>query len=148
MSFANHATMKQIVRKPINGIYHNCRSVFDLDQVKIKVMSDSICFYVDSSLQNALYALVQTCRYFQSDLLCRDSPVLVRGAVTKGLLYADDHLIFGQGFVDAYLQEETNAIYPRIIVLDSVLDVAKQSMDEDLIPVLNVFIYHDSDGRC
>lgn len=45
----------------------------------------------------------------------------IRGAITAGNLFHDQHTVYGQGLVDAYQAETGKAIYPRIIVADELL---------------------------
>ncbi len=124
---------------PMNEFKHYNKSVIDMNKVKYKVMSDSICFFVDSRLPNSLVALIATCVYFQVDLLRRETPVLTRGAIVKGDLFYDDQFIYGPGFVDAYLLESKNAKYPRIIMtketIESAIETTKQS-ELDYIPMM------------
>lgn len=84
--------------------------------VKQKVMSDSICFYVEASVPNALAGLIATCDYFQVRMLRQNPPTLTRGAIARGELYAEKDVLFGKGFVKAYLMEENTARNPRIII--------------------------------
>ena len=56
-----------------------------------------------------------------ANLLARE--VLCRGAVSYGKLYHKDNLIFGPALVDAYETESQAALYPRIILDKSVIDV-------------------------
>lgn len=92
------------------------------DMIHMKVMSDSICFYVDVTITNALAALIATCNYFQVRLLQLSKPILSRGGIVKGKIYANDDVTFGPGLSDAYLLEEKVAKYPRIILTKSLID--------------------------
>lgn len=60
--------------------------------------------------------LIATCNYFQVRLARQDKPIIIRGAIVRGNLYAENDVVFGQGFVDAYLMQEETAKYPRIIM--------------------------------
>ncbi|WP_162428575.1 hypothetical protein [Pontibacter pudoricolor] len=51
--------------------------------------------------------------------------ILCRGAVSYGKLYHSNGLVFGPALVDAYETESQAALYPRIILDQSVLDVMK-----------------------
>lgn len=98
-----------------------------IDALKIKVMSDSICFYIDKSMPNALLTLLLSCIAFQFHLLKFQDPILLRGAVVRGELYAFDDIMFGPGLTKAYLMEEHNAKFPRIIVTNEVLEDAREA---------------------
>lgn len=90
--------------------------VVQMDEIHIKVMSDSICIFVRSDIPGSLFALTFMCLEFQARMLELDTPVLLRGAITKGNLFSDQDLVFGPAFVKAYLMEEKNASVPRIII--------------------------------
>lgn len=46
--------------------------------------------------------------------------ILIRGSITKGKMFISDNVIIGQALVDAYVLENTTAIYPRIIYSDNI----------------------------
>lgn len=91
-----------------------------IDRTCIKqiVMSDSICYYVDASIPNALAGLIAECIYFQVRMARQTlpNPILIRGAITHGKLYAEGNIVFGNGLVEAYQLEENDAVFPRIIL--------------------------------
>lgn len=90
--------------------------------IKKKIMSDSICFYVDADIKNSLAGLVAVCDYFQVRMLRLQEPILCRGAIVKGNIYANGDITFGPGVTNAYLLEEQVANTPRIIIAKSVID--------------------------
>lgn len=98
--------------------------------IHIKVMSDSVCIFIPSDLKGSLQQLVFMCLDFQSRMFEMNPPVLLRGAIVKGLIYSKDDVIFGSGFVDAYLMEENNANVPRIIINKSIIDDYKTNDNE------------------
>ncbi len=51
--------------------------------------------------------------------------ILCRGAVSYGKLYHDNDIILGPALVDAYLTETEAAIYPRIILDRSLIELLK-----------------------
>lgn len=101
------------------------RDLMDFSELKKKIMSDSICLYVDSSVDNSLAGLISTCDYLQVRLLRRKPPVLLRGAIIKGEIYAERDITFGPGLIKAYLLEEKTAKYPRIILTKELIDECK-----------------------
>lgn len=113
--------------------------------VKQKIMSDSICFYVEASVPNALAGLIATCNYFQVRLSRQNDPVLVRGAIVRGNLYAEDDIVFGQGFVDAYLMEEKTTKYPRIILTKALIKQCN-CLDEHGRDYIKQFTFDDDDA--
>ena len=92
------------------------RHLMDFNMLNRKIVSDTICLYVDSSITNSLAGLISTCDYLQVRLLRRKTPILLRGAIIKGKIYAKEDITFGPGVSKAYLMEEKTAKYPRIIL--------------------------------
>lgn len=133
------------MKKPLSAFSKGTKSILDMEDIKMKVMSDSICFYVDSQKRNALVGLIATCAYFQVELLRLHEPILSRGAIVQGDIYADDSVIFGPGFVKAYQMEEHSAKFPRIIVTKSTLDGAQGNTDEDVRNYIPQTVFCDFD---
>lgn len=98
------------------------RPLMDFSELKKKIMSDTICLYVDSSVDNSLAGLIATCDYLQVRLSRRNPPILLRGAIIKGKIYAKGDITFGPGVSKAYLLEEKTAKYPRIILTKNLID--------------------------
>ena len=117
--------------------------VMNAEEIKMKVMSDSICFYVDATIQNALIGLLALCTVFQAELLNMEEPVLMRGAIVRGKIYAENDIMFGPGLTAAYLMEEKNAQYPRIILTKQVLDYEQTPIMKKYV---SVFTYRDTDA--
>lgn len=90
--------------------------------IKYKIMSDSICIYIEANIPNALIELIAVCSYFQASMLNLDIPVLIRGAIVRGELYAKDDIMFGKGLTQAYQLEEKVAKVPRIIIPTEIIE--------------------------
>ena len=133
------------MKKPLSSFSKGTKPIVDMEDVKIKVMSDSICFYIDCRKRNALVGLIATCAYFQVELLRMQEPVLSRGAIVKGDIYAEDHIVFGPGFVKAYQMEEHSAKFPRIIVTRSTLEDARANTDENIENYIPQTVFCDFD---
>ena len=132
-----HRMYRRRMKMPMDFFSHDGKPVLDINAIQMKVMSDSVCFFVDRTITNSLVGLVATCLYFQVDLLRQSKPVLSRGAITHGEIYADGDILFGPGFVKAYLMEEKSAIYPRIIMTKETIDTAREQIapaEADYIP--------------
>ena len=115
-------------------------------QIQTKVMSDSICFFIDAELQDALFCLLCCCAAFQAKLLNRPIPILVRGAIVLGDVFSEGDIIFGSGITNAYLLEEGNAKYPRIIITKETLmnglkNISRTSIKQNV----DVYAFCDSD---
>lgn len=48
----------------------------------------------------------------------------LRGGIARGPLYIDDRLVIGQGLVDAVFMEESEAVFPRILVAPDCVQLA------------------------
>lgn len=68
---------------------------------------------------------------------------LIRGAITEGKFYKNETFVFGKALVEAVNIEESIAIYPRIILQDSLIPFASEYalQDNDGKYYLNCFIY-------
>lgn len=116
--------------------------IINKDDLHIKVMSDTVCMFVEVSVKNALTALMTTCDYLQIRLLRFNIPILSRGAIVKGQIYHNDDVLFGKGFVKAYYLQEETAKYPRIIIDNEVIESYK-AFDEAGQRYLDIFLIKD-----
>ena len=91
------------------------------EEIHIKVMSDSVCIYIRADIPESLFELIFICIDFQNRMIELDPPILLRGAIAKGELYSSGDILFGPGFVNAYLMEEHNANVPRIIINKNII---------------------------
>ena len=114
------------IRIPFSSMYitdqGKYKEIAAFKHVHMKVMSDSICFYIEADIENAFNCLISCCAGFQADLLSLETPILIRGGIVVGDIYAEGDTIFGPGLTEAYLLEEMNAKYPRIILTRNVVD--------------------------
>lgn len=116
------------------------------DSIKIKIMSDSICIYVDTNAPNALYELVMFCTLFQYNLLVIDSCVFIRGGIACGDTYVKDDTMFGPALTEAYLLEKNNTRVPRIIMCKSTLDRGKMEANKISQESPDVWTFRDDDA--
>ena len=114
--------------------------------IHVKIISDSICLYVDSSSEQNLQRLLFCCQSFQQDLLDCETPIFVRGGIAKGNIYADGDVIFGPGLIEAYQMEEFNAKYPRVIITNSLLLTFRDPSSKNFIRNLEDIAFRDFDG--
>ena len=68
--------------------------------------------------------------------------VLIRGGYSFGQLYHENGVVFGEAMVDAYQLESKQAIYPRVLVSDRIIERLKGIPDAD-----RDFFLQDTDGR-
>lgn len=115
-------------------------------KVKTKVMSDSVCFYIEASEPDALLVLISCCSIFQAKLLKMEEPVLIRGGIVVGNMFAEGDTTFGPGLSNAYLLEEKCAKYPRIIMTKETFDLGKTNVSKPILAErLEGMVYGDSD---
>lgn len=120
--------------------------IVDKKDLHIKVMSDTICIFVETNVHNALTALIATCDYLQVRMLRLQNPILSRGAIVRGQIYHENDILFGQGFVDAYCLEEKEAVYPRVIIDSETIETYK-CYDTSGKDYLDKFLIKDFDGK-
>jgi hypothetical protein len=98
--------------------------------VKAATFSDLIvvgCPYeAEPDSESALGTVILYAAYYQLDLALEG--FFVRGAISEGQLFMDDELTFGPALVDAYDAERSRALYPRIILNDSVVAMARNHL--------------------
>ena len=58
-------------------------------KIKTKIISDSICMYLDANIPDNLILLIATCSIVQWKLLNLKTPIFVRGGIVKGKLFSD-----------------------------------------------------------
>ncbi len=119
--------------------------IINFDEVNMKVASDTILFFINTSVKNSLAALIAICDYFQVRMMRLENIVLCRGGIVKGQIYSKDDVFFGPGINEAYLMEENDAKYPRIILTKSVMD-SFNNYNEAGINYINQFVIKDMDG--
>lgn len=141
------------IKNPLNAIFIRTETEWvplinhdAVSNVKLKIMSDSICFYIDASVSNAFCILITACLLFQIEMLKLPEPVLMRGGIVRGKIYARDDITFGPGLSNAYLLEEKSAKYPRIIVTGDVVHSAEKETDKTCRKILSECLYRDSDA--
>lgn len=108
-----------------------------------KLFSDCICISCENTPNN-LYQLLNELSYFHI-LLC-SRQLFVRGAITFGLHFENDRMIFSEALIRAY-ELEQKANYPRTVVSESVLGLISQT-DESTRKSLTPFLMTAPDGIC
>lgn len=116
-----------------------------IEKIHYKVMSDTICIYIETEIENSFTALIAVCDYLQVRLLRMPTPMLSKGALVKGKIYHSDDILFGEGFVRAYNMQENNHL-PRVIIDDDVVKTYKPS-GESGQQYLDDFIIKDVDNN-
>lgn len=117
--------------------------VIPSEEIHYYIMSDSICIYIDDNVPYAFPILAWLCTFFQVRMLCLDTPVFVRGSITKGKIYSDSNVLFGPALVEAYLRAEKLARVPRIIIPVQLYDETKDQTERAM---RKGFTYLEQDG--
>lgn len=161
--------MDQIIREDhfserinlLNQLKDEVRSAFSfaVDQVNgkegtdpgIRIFSDNILLYCKlygnpTDLENIirLFSVASSFQWF----MINDLKMLVRGAATNGLFYADETFVFGPALIEAYELESKTSAYPRIIISDSLLKYLRSLVSSDSIfdGAFGELVWKDFDG--
>lgn len=155
LGFKNLVSGSESTCQSILNIYNEFGTIHDelysdipegVQNVNIKIMSDSICVYIEADKPNALSSLVLFCTAFQYRLLALQPPVFVRGGITFGDMFMENDIAFGPALTQAYLLEEKNAKVPRIIMLKKTLDHGKSRTDKANAKLMEEFTFRDDDA--
>lgn len=110
-----------------DNLVYNGKYINAYDKIKHKILSDSIIIFVDAEIEDAFAALIDVCNKLQETLAKKEGPIFIRGGITKGPLFENDDIIYGQGLIKAYLLESEFAKYPRVIFTEETLESGKSN---------------------
>ncbi len=121
-----------------------------IDNIKISTFSDCIVISFPVNQEDSLFYLMLPFLWIHVDLLQYN--ILLRGAITRGLILHTDKMVFGPAMVRAYELESRNAIAPRIIVDSIVLDKQIEWLEsvrdaEEIYAIKNELKSLIADGR-
>lgn len=115
---------------------------------QVTQFSDSIVVSYQMEERSAVFDMLYDISFLQIELIQRG--ILVRGAITAGLLFHDGDTIFGPALVEA-AELEKLALYPRVILDQEIIDRGKRksaqhhtSKDEE--KYIRSFLKQDLDG--
>ena len=137
----NEAKKRFVIRHVIDE--NNAIPLVPSEEIHYYIMSDSICIYIKDSLKSALTVLTWLCLDFQVRMLCLDTPIFVRGSISRGEIYENQNILFGPGMVEAYTRAEKLAHVPRVIIPASIYD---QTTDKTDKAFLDGFTHPEQDG--
>jgi hypothetical protein len=92
-----------------------------------------------------LLFVVSSCVYYQLNLAARGR--LLRGGLTSGPHFMDEQLVAGPALVEAVDLEQV-ATFPRVLLSDDVVELARQAFSEDATYPLSHYLLVDEDDRC
>ena len=111
----------------INTMNENVLNIFIpesiIKEIEFGIMSDSVVISVPHD-RMGLIALLYLCSRVQTMLL--SNGISLRGGIAQGEFYKLNNIMFGPALVDAYILE-TEAINPRIVISDDIIDELKNS---------------------
>mgnify|MGYP000380350493 CR=1 FL=1 len=144
IAFLDILGMKKIVQKEYTflreifntievaiSLYGNAKivgsdSFISEDQIRLTVLSDAIVISIKSKTDQAFSKLIGICSYFVKKLISKpNSPIFLRGGITKGNLFHSGGIVFGPALVNAYELEDDVADSMRCI-LDPQLENDRQ----------------------
>ena len=110
------------------------------EKLKIKIFSDNIIIATENTGQRSLEDLLEFVGDMAEHFL--SCGYKLRGGLAKGELYIDDIFVWGKGLVSAYLLENDSAIYPRILISDSVYaDISDRTKNRMIIKDIDSLYY-------
>lgn len=101
---------------------------------KVTTFSDNIVISTINIDNDDLFALMMTVIQLQGFLY--QEGILLRGAITKGLIKHTNDKVFGPALNEAYILESEFAIYPRIIIKKEIYQDAMRKYKSEKFPCL------------
>lgn len=135
-----------IMHNSYNESIKYMKMIFDKEWLKnrcpkARIFSDNILLYcpvLNNDYKIAFVDILMLVAMIQTQFL--NNGYLVRGGITAGSFFADDIMVWGKALKHAYDLEDSCAIYPRIIIDDSIMNNFQRGEFND-------FIVQDDDGR-
>jgi hypothetical protein len=115
----------------------------------VNQFSDTIIISYSMTQEAGIFNIVTDISFLSASAL--QSGFLLRGAIVCDKIYHTEERIFGPALIKAYEMEKHLAIYPRIILDDNIIDIAKSYPishhdPETEIKFIEHFILKDFDG--
>jgi len=107
-----------IVNTPLDNITE------EIPKIEYKIFSDNVLICCKESKDTlSTLSLVSFLRLVATiqRIFFQKANLIVRGGITKGLLYLTDDFVGGKALIDA-VELESSAVYPRIVVADCILN--------------------------
>lgn len=131
------------------------RELLDIDRPEenrgraVTQFSDSIVISFPINATSEVFWTLNELLAIQINLVFRG--MLCRGAVVEGKAIHSDKMVFGPALVEAYELESKAALFPRIILGDSLLEVAKSAhahhhSAREEVKSIKSMLKRDSDG--
>lgn len=145
----------------IISAYQAIRDIWDLDKKseflntkssetkKVSIFSDCLVVSFEIDQPNEVFFTLLEIKWLIMRLLARK--ILCRGAISVGKFIHNDNYLFGPALVEAYTLESKAAMYPRVILDNSVIEVGakhgklKHSFNQEK-KYVHSLLEQDSDG--
>jgi len=135
--------------------FENIRDILDIDRPEdrkgkeVTQFSDSIVISFRATEESGVFYALLDIMWVQVNLVLRG--ILCRGAVARGKLVHTSKILFGPGMVDAYVLESKAALYPRVILDESIIKLgvmahARHHLPEHEEKSITSLLEKDSDG--
>jgi len=121
------------------------------ERLTMTTISDSIIVTMPYHDPICAMAIITLILKFQYDLISTSYETLLRGYLTRGLVYHKDEIIFGKGYSEAYRKEREIGHAPRIIIDPKIIEdgkikVSKHKGKEEVDHIFNYLIKDVCDG--
>lgn len=143
------SSINNAVKRNLNSSL-SCNEPLDMDP-KYRIFSDCICISSDCIAGTSanfraqfVFHFILNLVYVQAELLLHN--IFIRGGVVVGNHHISDEMIFSAALVKSYNLESKEAIYPRILIDNSVINILRNSGHEADYGLLNALIKRDADG--
>jgi hypothetical protein len=120
--------LRDVHRPPIEEF----RETFSGSNLRAQSISDAVAISASEAPEGLahMFAAVE----FLAVKLLKADGFLLRGAITKGRLYQDQEMVFGEGLVRAYQYESTVVRYPRIMLPREIANDVDQYIRKNKFP--------------
>jgi hypothetical protein len=121
----------------------------DREGKEVTQFSDSVVISFRANEESGVFYVLLDIMWVQVNLVLRG--ILCRGAVTRGKLVHTPKVLFGSGMIDAYVLESKAALYPRVILDESIINLgamahARHHLPEHEEQSIMSLLKKDSDG--
>lgn len=125
-------------------IFDSCDDslLIELGNPRITYISDCVIISTDGTF-DGFKSLCNKVTKFSTDLAFEG--IFLRGGITYGSIYHHDSILFGSAYQNAFSLESKYAIYPRIIIGETVYEFLNDKVGT--FPLSEPTIVTDSDGQ-
>jgi len=131
--------------------FNNTEDLGILKGLNLASISDSVVITMPYTNPIAPMVLILFIQKIQYDFIATNFKTLLRGYLTKGLVYHKDQIIFGNGYSDAYRKEQEIGHAPRVVVDPQIIKIGREIVSnykgsEEVDHIFNHLMQDASDG--